>query len=214
MIAHYLLEPEMNHSMNYLAETYLNYEPVKIETLIGKRGISQLTMRQADQNKVKEYAAEDADVTFQLQKLLFKELEGENLLKIFDEIEEPLIKVLIDLEYAGVNLDQEYLNTYSLELQEEILKQESKIYKLAGTHFNIASPKQVGEILFDKLKIPYRWRRTATGQYSTDEDKMTELAEQNEIVAEIMQHRMFSKVEINLRRCSSIDGQSKNGPHS
>lgn len=195
MIAHYLIEPEMNHSMNYLAETYLNYEPVKIETLIGKKGISQLTMRQADQNKVKEYAAEDADVTFQLQKVLFTELEQENLLKIYEQIEEPLIKVLIDLEYSGVNLDQDYLKEYSLEIQEEILTQESKIYKLAGTHFNIASPKQVGEVLFDKLKIPYRWRRTATGQYSTDEDKMTELAGSHAIVAEIMQHRMFSKLK-------------------
>lgn len=195
MIAHYLLEPEMNHSMNYLSETYLNYEPVKIETLIGKRGISQLTMRQADQKKVRDYAAEDADVTFQLQKQLFNELEKENLLKIYDDIEAPLIKVLVDLEYAGVNLDQDYLNNYSLELQKQILNQESKIYKLAGTHFNIASPKQVGEILFDKIKIPYRWRRTASGQYSTDEDKMTEMAEQYEIVAEIMQHRMFSKLK-------------------
>lgn len=195
MIAHYLLEPEMNHSMNYLSETYLNYEPVKIETLIGKKGISQLTMRQADQEKVRDYAAEDADVTFQLQKILFDELEKENLLKIYNNIEEPLIKVLIDLEYAGVNIDKDYLQKYSVELQEQILNQESKIYKLAGTHFNIASPKQVGEILFDRLRIPYRWRRTATGQYSTDEDKMTELAEQYEIVAEIMQHRMFSKLK-------------------
>ncbi|MCB0667202.1 MAG: DNA polymerase I, partial [Saprospiraceae bacterium] len=193
--AHYLIEPEMNHSMNYLSETYLNYEPVKIETLIGKKGISQLTMRQADQEKVKEYAAEDADVTFQLQKALFKELEEERLLKIYDQIEEPLIKVLTDLEYAGVNLDQDYLKGYSLEIEKEILTQESKIYKLAGTHFNIASPKQVGEVLFDKLKIPYRWRRTATGQYSTDEDKLTELAANYEIVADIMQHRMFSKLK-------------------
>ncbi|MCL4109251.1 UNVERIFIED_CONTAM: hypothetical protein GTU68_063019 [Idotea baltica] len=195
MIAHYLIEPEQNHSMNYLSESYLNYEPVKIQTLIGKKGISQLTMRQADQAKVKEYAAEDADVTFQLRHLIFKELESEGLTKVYDQIEEPLIKVLVDLEYAGINLDQEYLNKYSLELQEQILTQESKIYKIAGTHFNIASPKQVGEILFDRLKIPYRWRRTATGQYSTDEDKMTELAEKNEIVSEILQHRMFSKLK-------------------
>ncbi|NND32511.1 MAG: DNA polymerase I, partial [Saprospiraceae bacterium] len=152
-------------------------------------------VRQADQSKVKEYAAEDADITLQLRDLLFGELKKEGLLNVYDEIEEPLIKVLVALEYAGVNLDQKYLNDYSLELQEQILNEESKIYKIAGTHFNIASPKQVGEILFDKLKIPYRWRRTATGQYSTDEDKMTELAEQNEIVANIMQHRMYSKLK-------------------
>ncbi len=195
MIAHYLLEPEMNHNMNYLSETYLNYEPVKIQALIGKKGISQLTMRQADKEKVKEYAAEDADITLQLSKKLFKELRDQDLAKIYNNIEEPLIKVLTDLEYAGVNLDTDYLEAYSQELHGEILKQESKIYKQAGTHFNIASPKQVGEILFDKLKIPYRWRRTATGQYSTDEDKMNELAEKHKIVSDIMLHRMFSKLK-------------------
>ena len=194
MIAHYLLEPEMNHSMNYLAETYLNYEPVKIESLIGKRGIKQLTMRQADPAKVCEYAAEDADITLQLEKYLFTELTKANLDKLYQDIEEPLIKVLTDLEYAGVNLNQPFLAEYSQEIQKEILAKESKIYKQAGTHFNIGSPKQVGEILFDKLGIPYRWRRTKSGQYSTDEDKMTELAAKHEIVADIMQHRMFSKL--------------------
>lgn len=195
MIAHYLLEPEMKHSMDYLSETYLNYEPVKIQTLIGKKGISQLTMRQADPQKVKDYAAEDADLTLQLEEYLFQELEKENLIDVYQKIEEPLIKVLTDLEHAGVNLDVDYLKEYSIQIAEQILDIESKIYKHAGTHFNIASPKQVGEILFDKLKIPYRWRRTATGQYSTDEDKLTELAEKHDIVADIMQHRMFSKLK-------------------
>lgn len=195
MICHYLLEPEMKHSMDYLSETYLNYEPVKIQTLIGKKGISQLTMRQADPEKVRDYAAEDADITLQLHEYLFQELRNEKLEKLYLDIEEPLIKVLVELEFTGVNLDQQYLKDYSLELQELILEQESKIYKIAGTHFNIASPKQVGEILFDKLKIPYRWRRTRTGQYSTDEDKMNELAKDNEIVADILQHRMYSKLK-------------------
>ncbi len=194
MIAHYLLEPEMNHSMNYLAETYLNYEPMKIESLIGKRGIKQLTMRQADPVKVCDYAAEDADITFQLKEYLFKELSEASLDKLYHDLEEPLIKVLVDLEYAGVNLDQEFLHKYSQEIQEIILEKESKIYQQAGTHFNIGSPKQVGEILFDKLKIPYRWRRTKTGQYSTDEDKMNELSAKHDIVADIMQHRMHSKL--------------------
>ena len=177
MIAHYLLEPEMNHSMNYLSETYLNYEPMKIETLIGKKGIKQITMRQADPVKVSEYASEDADITLQLHNYLFAELKKQSLDKLYFDLEEPLIKVLTHLEFAGVNLDIPFLEDYSHEIQEQILRQESKIYKAAGTHFNIGSPKQVGEILFDKLKIPYRWRRTKTGQYSTDEDKMTELAE-------------------------------------
>lgn len=195
MICHYLLEPEMKHSMDYLSETYLNYEPVKIQTLIGKKGISQLTMRQADPEKVRDYAAEDADITLQLHEYLFQELRNEKLEKLYLDIEEPLIKVLVDLEFTGVNLDQQYLKDYSQELQELILEQESKIYKIAGTHFNIASPKQVGEILFDKLKIPYRWRRTRTGQYSTDEDKMNELSQDHEIVADILQHRMYSKLK-------------------
>ena len=195
MICHYLLEPEMKHSMDYLSETYLNYEPVKIQTLIGKKGISQLTMRQADPEKVRDYAAEDADITLQLHEYLFQELRNEKLEKLYLDIEEPLIKVLVDLEFTGVNLDQQYLKDYSQELQELILQQESKIYKIAGTHFNIASPKQVGEILFDKLKIPYRWRRTRTGQYSTDEDKMNELSQDHEIVADILQHRMYSKLK-------------------
>ncbi len=195
MICHYLLEPEMKHSMDYLSETYLNYEPVKIQTLIGKKGISQLTMRQADPEKVRDYAAEDADITLQLHEYLFQELRNEKLEKLYLDIEEPLIKVLVDVEFAGVNLDKQYLKDYSQELQELILEQESKIYKIAGTHFNIASPKQVGEILFDRLKIPYRWRRTRTGQYSTDEDKMNELAKEHEIVADIMQHRMYSKLK-------------------
>lgn len=185
----------MKHSMDYLSETYLNYEPVKIQTLIGKKGISQLTMRQADPEKVRDYAAEDADITLQLHEYLFKELRNEKLEKLYLDIEEPLIKVLVDLEFTGVNLDQQYLKDYSQELQELILEQESKIYKIAGTHFNIASPKQVGEILFDKLKIPYRWRRTRTGQYSTDEDKMNELSQDHEIVADILQHRMYSKLK-------------------
>ena len=194
MIAHYLLEPEMNHSMNYLAETYLNYEPMKIEMLIGKRGIKQLTMRQADPAKVCEYASEDADITFQLQEFLFKELQDASLNELYHDLEEPLIKVLVALEHAGVNLDTPFLENYSREIQKIILEKESKIYKQAGTRFNIGSPKQVGEVLFDKLKIPYRWRRTKTGQYSTDEDKMTELAAKYEIVADIMQHRMHSKL--------------------
>ncbi len=195
MIAHYLLEPEKNHSMDYMAETYLNYAPIPIETLIGKRGIRQLNLRQVELEKVADYAAEDADITLQLEDFLFTKLKDNNLKKLYDQIEEPLIRVLVDLEYEGINLDQKYLEDYSHELQAKILELESKIYKQSEVHFNIGSPRQVGEILFDKLKIPYRWRRTKTGQYSTDEDKMSELATQHEIVADIMQHRMLSKLK-------------------
>ena len=195
MIAHYLLEPEMNHSMDYMAETYLNYEPIHIESLIGKRGSRQLSMRDVALEKVSEYAAEDADITYQLSTDLFNKLEEQGLLKLYEDLEEPLIKVLTELEYHGVNLDKEFLEVYSKELESQILKMQSKIYEQAGVPFNIASPRQVGEVLFDRLKIPYRWRRTKTGQYSTDEDKMNELAKSHDIVSNIMLHRMYSKLK-------------------
>ncbi|MBX2816960.1 MAG: DNA polymerase I [Saprospiraceae bacterium] len=195
MLAHYLLDPEKKHSLDYLAETFLNYEPMPIEVLIGKKGIKQLSMRDIDNERLTEYAGEDADITLQLENVLFEQLQQENLRELYDKIEAPLIEVLGDIEHSGVNLDVPFLNAYSQELQEEILGQESKIYKAAGGHrFNIGSPKQVGEILFDRLKIPYRWRRTKSGQYSTDEDKMSELARDHEIVANIMRHRMLSKL--------------------
>ncbi len=195
MIAHYLLEPGTKHALDYLAETYLNYEPMKIEALIGRKGINQITMRQADPEKVSEYAVEDADLTLQLHEILFRDLKKEGLHELYQKIEEPLIKVLVDLEHAGINIDEQYLHDYSQELGEQLLDLESEIYKLAGLPFNIASPRQVGEVLFDRLKIPYRWRRTKTGQYSTDEDKLTELSKDHEIVEVIMQHRMFSKLK-------------------
>jgi DNA polymerase-1 len=195
MIAHYLLEPEMNHSMDYMAETYLDYEPVHIESLIGKRGSRQLSMRDVEIEKVCEYAAEDADITFQLSTNLFDKLKEQGLIKLYEDLEEPLIKVLTDLEYHGVNLDKGFLEIYSKELEAQILEVQSKIYKQAGVPFNIASPRQVGEILFDKLKIPYRWRRTKSGQYSTDEDKLNELAKNHDIVSNIMLHRMYSKLK-------------------
>ena len=195
MLAHYLLDPTQNHSLNYLSETYLGYAPIPIEKLIGKKGARQLSMRDIELPRVAEYASEDADVTFQLHEHLFTTLAEEKLEKLYHQIEEPLIKVLTDIEYHGVNLDSKFLEAYSADLQKDILIQESKIYKASGGHhFNIASPRQVGEILFDRLKIPYRWRRTKTGQYSTDEDKMSELAQEHEIVADIMRHRMLSKL--------------------
>lgn len=195
MLAHYLLDPTQNHSLNYLSETYLGYAPIPIEKLIGKKGARQLSMRDIELPRVAEYASEDADITFQLHEKLFRTLEEEKLEKLYLDIEEPLIKVLTNIEYNGVNLDSPFLQAYSADLQKEILLQESKIYKASGGHhFNIGSPRQVGEVLFDRLKIPYRWRRTKTGQYSTDEDKMSELALEHDIVADIMRHRMLSKL--------------------
>ncbi len=195
MVVHYLLEPELRHNMDYLAETYLKYKPVSITTLIGKKGKNQLNMRDVPVEKVSDYAAEDADITLQLKEFLAPKLEEAGLQKLYAELEEPLINVLIDLEYEGINLNVPFLEAYAKELETEILAAEQKIYDTAGTRFNIASPKQVGEILFDKMEIPYRWRKTKTGQYSTDEEKLTELAQEFPIVDDILQFRGLSKLK-------------------
>ncbi|MCB9267280.1 MAG: DNA polymerase I [Lewinellaceae bacterium] len=195
MIAHYLLEPELRHNMDYMAETYLKYQPVSIEKLIGKKGKGQLTMRDVDVEKVKEYAAEDADITLQLKEYLAPRLKEEGFQKLYDEIEAPLILALTDLEYEGVNVDTEFLKEYSKELDKEILELEEEVHKQAGVDFNIASPKQVGEILFDKLGLPYRWRKTKSGQYSTNEEKLAELHSEHPIVESILKHRGLTKLK-------------------
>ena len=195
MIAHYLLEPELRHNMDYLSESYLDYKPVSITSLIGKKGAGQKTMRDIEVDLVKEYAAEDADITMQLKNHLEPLLIKENLYELFNHLEAPLLKVLADMEYEGIRVDVDFLNTYSIQLKEEIKLLENKIYELAGTSFNIASPKQVGEILFDKLKIPYKWRKTKSGQYATDEEKLAELDGQHAIIGEILNHRGLSKLK-------------------
>lgn len=195
MVAHYLVEPELRHNMNYLAQSYLGYECVSIESLIGKKGKKQLTMRDVPVEKAGEYAAEDADVTLQLQSELAPLLKEEELEKLYHELEEPLINVLVDLEFEGIKLDAEFLNNYSKELQEELENLQKEIHEEAGVEFNIASPKQVGEVLFDKMEIPYRWRKTKTGQYSTDESKLTELAKEYPFVEKIQNYRGLAKLK-------------------
>ncbi len=195
MVAHYLLEPEQRHNMDYLSETFLKYKPVSIDTLIGKKGKGQLTMRDAPLEKVKEYAAEDADVTWQLREILEPRLKEESLENLYETIERPLIRVLVDLEYEGINVNSAFLDKYSEELNTDILKVEKEIYEQAGVHFNISSPKQVGEVLFDRLKIPYRWKKTQTGQYSTDEDKLSELSTAHPIIETILHYRGLSKLK-------------------
>jgi DNA polymerase-1 len=195
MIAHYLLEPELRHNMDYLSESYLDYKPITITSLIGKKGSSQITMREVPKELIKEYAAEDADITLQLKNHLKPLLVKENLIDLFNHLEAPLLQVLADMEYEGVRLDVDFLKAYSMELKEEIKQLENKIYALAGSSFNIASPKQVGEILFDKLKIPYKWRKTKTGQYATDEEKLVELDGQHPIIGEILKYRGLSKLK-------------------
>jgi len=168
---------------------------VPIQDLIGKGGKNQLSMRDIDPVKVTEYAGEDADVTLQIQSILSAELEKEELMQLNETIETPLINVLAQMEFEGVKIDGDFLNNYSKDLEKMIMDEERVIYQMAGVKFNIASPKQVGEVLFDKMKIPYRWRKTSSGQYSTDVEKLNELAFENEIVDKILSFRKYSKLK-------------------
>ena len=199
MLAHYLLEPDLRHNMNYMAETLLNYAPVKIEDLIGKKkaGTKQGTMRDVPIDIIKDYAAEDADVTLRLRDVLKPKLEegGAVLVKLFEEVETPLVKVLTDIEHAGVRIDPDFLKEYSGELAVLIVALEEKILKQAGFNFNIASPKQVGEVLFDQLKLPYPGKKMKSGQYSTDEEILSELAVNHPICADILSHRGLMKLK-------------------
>lgn len=195
MIAHYLCEPDLRHKLDFLTESYLDYKMVPIEDLIGRSGKNQLSMREIDVEKVSQYAAEDADLTLQLVPVLEKMMAENQLTEIYNTIESPLIRVLCDIEYEGVNINVQFLNEYSKELEKLIVEKEREIYKSAGTHFNIASPKQVGEILFDRLKIPYRWKKTSSGQYSTDVDKMTELYHEHDIIKAILDYRKYAKLK-------------------
>ncbi|MCF6366875.1 MAG: DNA polymerase I [Bacteroidales bacterium] len=195
MLAHYLLEPAKRHNMTVLAETYLNYSPVSIETLIGKKGKNQLSMRAVSVETVKEYAGEDADITLRLKEVLEKELEkDEKLKKLAEEVEFPLVYVLADMEKNGVKIGTEQLKNYEKELTERIEKTESKIYELAGTKFNIASPKQMGIILFETLKITDKPKKTKTGQYATGEEELQKLKDKHEIINLILDYRGLAKL--------------------
>jgi len=195
MIAHYLLEPDMRHKLDYLSESYLKYKMVPIEKLIGKKGKNQLSMADIDISVVKDYAAEDADITYQLKELFENKLKEENLLDVFEKIEMPLIDVLMQMEYNGVYIDKDFLYDYSKVLEKQIYDFEKQIFEKAGVRFNIASPKQVGEVLFEKLKIPYRWKKTASGQHSTSEEKLSELAVKHDIVKDILEFRKLQKLK-------------------
>ena len=195
MIAHYLCEPDLRHKLDYLSESYLNYRPVPIESLIGKRGKNQLSMRDIEVKKVAEYAAEDADITLRLKPVLQEMLKENEAEKLFRELEMPLVRVLTDMEFEGVRIDDQFLNNYSIVLEQQIKEKEESIYEKAGVRFNIASPKQVGEVLFDKMKIPYRWKKTKSGQYSTNEEKLSELAADHAYVQEILDFRKLSKLK-------------------
>ncbi len=195
MIAHFLIQPEMRHNMNVLAETYLHYSPVSIETLIGKKGKGQLSMRAVPIEEIKEYAAEDADVTLQLKNKFEPMLEKEHVTKLFEEIEIPLIAVLADMEAEGITLDKKALHELSIELTKDIVKQDDEIQKLAGTPFNVSSPKQVGEILFEILKIVEKPKKTKTGQYATGEDVLVKLVGKHPIIGKILDYRELVKLK-------------------
>lgn len=195
MLAHYVIDPDGKRNMDMLAEKYLGYSPVSIETLIGKKGKGQLTMRDAPLEQVKEYAAEDADVTLQFKEVFEKELDSKEVRSVFSKVENPLVPVLLDMEYEGVNLDFQFLNEYSKLLEGDIKQAESSIYNHAGVNFNIGSPKQLGEVLFDIMKIDAGQKKTKTGQYATGEDVLAKLRNKHQIVDEILTYRELTKLK-------------------
>ena len=194
MIAHYLIQPELRHNMDYMAEVYLHYQTIHIDELIGPKGKNQRSMRDLSPTLVYEYACEDADITLQLKNKLEPELKKHDCEKLFYDIEMPLMPVLADMEMNGVCLDTDSLAETSKQLTERMFELEGRIYELAGLQFNIASPKQVGEILFDKLKIVEKAKKTKTGQYVTSEEVLQQLRNKHEIVADILEHRGIKKL--------------------
>ena len=194
MIAHYLIQPDMRHNMDLLAENYLGYKTVSIETLIGKKGKKQKTMRDIPQEEIVDYACEDADITLQL-KNQFEPKMNETLKKLMDEIETPLIPVLSAMEKEGINLDVPALAKFSEELEVSVTDLTKQILELSGEEFNVDSPKQLGEVLFDKMKIVEKAKKTKTGQYSTSEDVLSKLASKHEIVPLILEYRSLKKLK-------------------
>ena len=196
MIAHYLINPDMRHNMDVLSETYLKYSPKSIEDLIGKKGKNQKSMRDVALEEIKEYAAEDADITYQLKQNFSSILDKAETKKLFDEIEIPLIPVLAAMELEGINLDVPFLKSMSVEMEKESAALEQKIYETAGEKFNLASPKQLGDILFDKLKIGgAKQKKTKTGQYATGEEILSYLEKDNPIVKDILEWRQMVKLQ-------------------
>jgi DNA polymerase-1 len=195
MIAHYLINPDMRHGMDILAETYLNYQPVSITKLIGKKGKNQLSVRDIPLNDQTEYAVEDADITLQLKKHFIEELKKGNVIKLFNEIELPLVSVLTAMEIEGINLNTNFLNELSIKLTNDINRLEKTIFDQAGEEFNIASPKQLGVVLFENMKLVDKPKKTKTGQYSTAEDVLSNLSKDHEIIANVLEYRQFKKLQ-------------------
>ena len=195
MLAHYLIEPDQRHNMKLLCEQYLHYSPVPIEKLIGEKGKKQGSMRDVPIEQAAEYAAEDTDVTFQLYSILKQELEKKSLMSVFENIEVPLVSVLSDMEREGVCVDVDFLKAYSKDLQEQVLTEQNSIFESAGMQFNIASPQQVGKVLFEHLKLSDKPKKTKTGQYQTDEETLQSLQGKHPCVDHILQFRTLQKLK-------------------
>lgn len=195
MLAHYLMDADSRHNMNILSENYLGYSPISIETLIGKKGVKQGTMRDVAIDKITEYAAEDADITLQLHDVFQKKIDNTHLHKLFYDVETPLIPVLTDMEYEGVKLDVDFLNQYSNEITQDIILLRDEIYDTCGAQFNLDSPKQLGEILFEKMDIKYPGKKTKTGQYSTDEETLQKIVHEHPIAEKLLDYREFTKLK-------------------
>ena len=194
MVAHFAIEPDGKNGMDALSERYLHYEPVHIEELIGKKGKTQGNMRDVEPEKIKDYAAEDADITLQLKNIFVPKLKEREVERVFYEVDNPLVKVLTAMEFEGIRIDEGFLKDYSKELEKEAKAAEESVYKQAGVRFNLASPKQLGEVLFDKMQIDPKAKKTKTGQYATGEDVLLKLAGKNKIVEDILAFREFTKL--------------------
>jgi DNA polymerase-1 len=195
MLAHYVIEPDGKRSIDMMSTKYLGYEPISIDELIGKKGRVQGSMRDVELEKIKEYAVEDADITLQLKKAFVPLLKKNEVEKVFSEVENPLVKVLTDMEYEGVKIDVNFLNDYSKELEREAKKSEEAVYKQAGVRFNLSSPRQLGEVLFEKLQLDPKAKKTKTGQYATGEDVLMKLANKNQICMDILSYREYTKLK-------------------
>lgn len=194
MLAHYVLEPDMRHNLTRLAESYLNYSPIEIESLIGKKGKNQKSMRTIAVEQAAEYAVEDADLTWQLHHHFKTKVEESSIKKLYQEVETPLVPVLAAIEKEGINVNVDFLKEYAKELKKEILTFKQSVFNVAGVEFNLDSPKQLGTVLFDRLGIPYKGKKTKTGQYSTNEATLTTLAETQPIVSTILDYRQLTKL--------------------
>jgi DNA polymerase-1 len=195
MLAHYLIEPEGRRNMDYLSAQFLQYEPVSIEELIGKKGKGQLTMRDVEVEKTKEYAVEDADITLQLKEVFAPMLLKRKVDKVFNDVETPLVKVLLDMEYEGVRVDMQFLKEYSEQLDAEAKSAEKRVYDCCGLKFNLASPKQLGEVLFDHMKLDPKAKKTKSGQYATGEDVLLKLSKEHAVVEDIIAFRELTKLK-------------------